>query len=115
MTDESAYLKHILEAIAKIERYTAEGEEAFRSDDRTQDAVIRNFEVIGEAVRNLPEQLKAKYAGIPWRRIAGMRDKLIHQYFGVKLDVVWETVVKVLPEFKTQIAEILDRREPDSP
>ena len=109
MKNDRAYLEHVLEAIRKIERFTSEGEEVFRNDDKTQDAVIRNFEIIGEAVKNLSSEFKAQHAEIPWNRIAGMRDKLIHQYFGVKLDVVWETVKKVLPPFHEQIKSILGK------
>ena len=76
-----------------------------------QDAVIRNFEVIGEAVKNLSEELKALHADVPWRNIAAMRDKLIHHYFGVNLDVVWDTVVNVLPEFHERIRAITESIE----
>jgi uncharacterized protein with HEPN domain len=72
-----------------------------------QDAVIRNFEVIGEAVKRIPESLKEERPDIPWRRIAGLRDVLIHQYLRVDLEAVWAIVRDDLPEFKQAVAEIL--------
>jgi uncharacterized protein with HEPN domain len=104
---DEVYLRHILGAIDKIARFTSEGQAAFHADDRTQDAVIRNLEVIGEAVKNLSPDLRQRHAQIEWTKIAGMRDKLIHHYFGVKLDIVWETVTQVLPEFRSFIANVL--------
>ncbi len=107
MSRDTSYLQHISDSIDKILTYTADGEEEFSSDTMVQDAVIRNLEIIGEAVKNLSDDLKDQYEDIPWRSIAGMRDKLIHNYFGVKLEIVWDTVVKVLPDFHTQIENIL--------
>jgi uncharacterized protein with HEPN domain len=78
-------------------------------DEKTQDAVIRNLEIIGEAATKLSPELKAKYDEIPWGDIAGMRNRLIHGYFEVNLDIVWSTVEKVLPEFEAQIKAL--RRE----
>ncbi len=74
-------------------------------------AVIRNFEIIGEASKHIPETIRGKYPKIPWKEMAGMRDKLIHEYFGVKLEVVWETVKKRFPELKILIREVLDNME----
>jgi uncharacterized protein with HEPN domain len=79
-----------------------------------QDAVIRNLEIIGEASKNLTEQVKARAGDQPWRKIKGMRDKLIHHYFGVKLDQVWRTASEVLPPFRTAIAELLRALEDPS-
>lgn len=107
MNADEIYLRHILDAVEKIERYTADGRDAFDADDKTQDAVIRNFEIIGEAVKNLSSGLKERHGGIEWAKIAGMRDKLIHHYFGVKLDVVWDTVTGVVPGFKVAVEGIL--------
>jgi uncharacterized protein with HEPN domain len=94
---DGSYLRHIGDAIDKILAYTADGQEAFRANPMAQDAVIRNFEIIGEAVKNLSTELKGEHDDVPWRNIGAMRDKLIHHYFGVDLDVVWDTVTNVLP------------------
>jgi len=86
MRRDRAYLKHILEATSNIEKFV-EGltKEGFFENVEKQYAVLRGLEIIGEATKNLSRDLKAKYRGIPWREVAGMRDKLIHQYFGVNL------------------------------
>jgi uncharacterized protein with HEPN domain len=86
------YLAHIRDSIRAIRDYTQEGEAAFLKDRKTQDAVIRNLEIIGEAVKNLPPEITEKYPDIPWKNIAGMRDRLIHHYFGVNLKMVWGVV-----------------------
>jgi uncharacterized protein with HEPN domain len=91
-------VEHILEAIGKISRYTAGlSEEAFASQDMAVDAVIRNFQVIGEAARHVPEDVQARYPEIPWSLMQGMRHILVHDYFSVKLDVVWRTAQQSLP------------------
>lgn len=110
--DVRLYLDDILEAIDKIERYT-EGLnfEQFRKDDKTGDAVIRNFSVIGEAVKNIPPGVRKKYPDIPWKIIAGMRDKLVHEYFGIRYDVVWETIELRLPSLRVAIKKILDQMD----
>ena len=78
----------------------------FIADDKTQDSVIRNLEIIGEATKLLTPELRAQQTHIPWRAMAGMRDRLIHDYFGVNLDVVWEVVTAELPVLSTQIQAI---------
>jgi len=110
--DVRLYLDDILEAIDKIERYT-EGLnfEQFRKDDKTGDAVVRNFSVIGEAVKNIPPGVRKKYPDIPWKIIAGMRDKLVHEYFGIRYDVVWETIELRLPSLRVAIKQILDKMD----
>jgi uncharacterized protein with HEPN domain len=106
--DESVYLHHILDAINRIEEYASGlNHEGFMRSSLVQDGVIRQVEIIGEATKNLSPSLKERYAEIPWKDIAGMRDKLIHQYFGVDISAVWETVVQDLPDFKIQIGRIL--------
>lgn len=83
MKDDRVYLWHIRDCIERIVDYTREGRDAFLNDPKTQDAVIRNLEIIGEAVKNVSEDLKKFYPDIPWPRIAGMRDRMIHEYFGL--------------------------------
>lgn len=105
--DYKLYIDDILEAVRKIEEYV-EGLtfDDFAQDSKTIDAVIRNFEIIGEAGKEVLEEIKAKYPDIPWREMAGMRDKLIHAYFGVKIEVVWQTIKQRLPEIKRIIEKI---------
>ena len=108
MKDDTVYLRHILDAISQIEEYTVGmDQDDFMVARLVQDAVIRQFEVIGEATKNLSSGLKELYNHVPWKDIAGMRDKLIHQYFGVDLSSVWETVVHDLPPLKEGISGIL--------
>ena len=101
------YCLHIREAIQRVFAYTTEGKDAFLGDPKTQDAVVRNLEVIGEAAKNVSEGLKATHPDIPWKRIAGMRDKMIHAYFGVDLRLVWEVVERDLPELRRTVDSIL--------
>ncbi len=102
------YLEDILNAIDKIERYTKNLTfEEFMMDDRTTDAVIRNLEVIGEAVKHLPVDLKENYPDIDWRAIAGLRDILIHAYFGIDEDIIWDVIENKIPVFKKQIKKLI--------
>lgn len=109
MKRDRAYLRHILDAMSDIERFT-EGitKEWFFGNKEKQYAVLRALEIIGEATKNLSRGLRAKRCEVPWRDMAGMRNKLIHQYFGVDLELVWETIKNKLPEFKEQIFQILE-------
>ena len=108
MKHDCVYLRHIRDAIDRVLEYTSEGEKSFYADPKTQDAAVRNLEVIGEGVKNLSEEVKAEHTDVPWRRIAGMRDKMIHQYFGLNLQLVWETIRKGLPTLRQKIDAILE-------
>ena len=108
MRDYRLYLKDILSAIDSIEAFVVGMNfEEFCADDKTSSAVIRKFEIIGEATKNIPDQIKEKYPQIPWKDIAGMRDKLIHAYSEVDLTLVWKTIHKRLPELKSFIDDVL--------
>jgi uncharacterized protein with HEPN domain len=107
MKDDSAYLLHIADSIARIEEFTRGlDRDGFKGSRLVQSAVVREFEVIGEASKKVSDGFKARTPSIPWKRIAGMRDKLIHDYFGVDLDAVWETVVRDLPDLKRKLEEL---------
>lgn len=108
MSRAEVFLRHIPDSINQILDYTADGKERFYSDRMVQDAVMRNLEIIGEAVKNLPMEARSLRSDIPWKRIAGMRDKLIHEYFGVDLNMVWAVVETELPRFRDQIEEVLE-------
>jgi len=108
MKKDSAYLHHIYDAITNIENFIGSmGKDEFLKDLLVQSAIIRQLEIIGEATKNLSKTIKEKYEEVPWNRVAGMRDKLIHEYFGVKLELVWDTIQNKLPDFKNQVSKIL--------
>ncbi|RLF70556.1 MAG: hypothetical protein DRN55_08475 [Thermoplasmata archaeon] len=110
--DNVVFLKHILDAINLIEDYLKDKEfQEFRNNHMLQDAVIREIEIIGEAAKKLSVDFKNKYSDIPWRQIAGMRDKLMHGYFGVDLDAVWDTATIDVPSLKERLEEILKKEE----
>jgi uncharacterized protein with HEPN domain len=105
---DKEFMLDMIEAIKRIELYTKElSYQDFLQKMETQDAVVRNYEIIGEAVKNLSKTLKAKYKDIQWKEIAGMRDKVIHFYFGVNWDIVWRTAKDNLPPFKEKIEGVL--------
>jgi uncharacterized protein with HEPN domain len=106
--DDSVYLRHILDAISRIEEYLhGVDEEIFYQHYLVQDGVIRQLEIIGEASKRLSREVRASCPNVPWQDIAGMRDKLIHDYFGVDLEAVWLTARDDIPALKAEISAIL--------
>ena len=102
------YIKDILDSIENIEEFVKGMDyDDFLRDAKTQYAVVRALEIIGEAVKNISDDLKSKFPQIPWKAIAGMRDKLIHAYFGVDWEVVWLTIKKDIPKIKPFFEDIL--------
>lgn len=108
--DVKIFLEHILESINLIEEYVkGKNKSFFLKSTQLQDSVIRRIEVIGEAIKNFPEEVKEAHSDIPWKKIIGMRDILIHQYFGVDLNLTWEVIKEDIPELKKQIISIKDQ------
>jgi len=108
MRDYRLYLKDILAAIESIEAFVEGMDlETFQADDKTSSAVLRKFEIIGEATKQIPEKVRQNYPQVPWKEMAGMRDRLIHFYFGVDYQLVWRTVQERLPQVKPEIQKIL--------
>jgi len=106
------FLKDVKEAIRRTECYIGKmNYEEFLQDIKTQDAVVRNLEIIGEAVKNLSSDFKKTHKDIDWKKIAGLRDKIIHYYFGVKWDVVWSIINEKIPDLKDKIETILKEIE----
>lgn len=109
MKRDLVYLNHIHDAIRQIEQYTHNGEAIFLSEKHWQDATIRQLEIIGEATKRLSKDLLASNPDVPWRRIAGLRDVLIHEYMGVDIRAVWEITQKNLPQLKSAVENILKK------
>jgi uncharacterized protein with HEPN domain len=107
--DTSIYIKDIVAAIDAIGQFT-EGIDFrhFCEDDKTSSAVIQKLQIIGEAVKNVPADIKQRYTDIPWKEMAGMRDKLVHQYFRIKMELLWQTIRNDLPALKFSLSEIID-------
>jgi uncharacterized protein with HEPN domain len=110
LNKDEAYLRHIMDEI----KFLKEKVEGLRFEELTGDKVlqrasVRSLEVIGEASKNISEQLKEKYAQVDWRKIAGLRDKLIHHYFGVDWDILWDVIQNRIPSLETEIAAILEK------
>ena len=106
--DDRVFINHILESIQKIERYVSGlSSHDFANNELVQDGVIRNFQVIGEATKNLSNDFRKTHTGIPWKKIAGMRDILIHDYLGIDIYSVWETIKKDVPDLKAELEKIL--------
>jgi uncharacterized protein with HEPN domain len=108
MRNHKLYLEDILEAFNAIEQFVGSMDfEEFKVDDKTTSAVIRKFEIIGEAAKNIPEQIRQAYPSVPWKEMAGMRDRLIHFYFGIKYELVWHTIKDVIPQLKPLLRNIM--------
>jgi len=105
--DLRVYLAHILECVQKIELFTADGKGRFLGDSMVQDAVLRNFSIIGEAAKRLDDSYRAAHPEIPWRALAGLRDVLIHQYEGVDHERIWAIVEWELPNLREAITALL--------
>jgi len=109
MRNHTLFLQDILQAISRIEFFIAGMDfDGFAADDRTLSAVVRKLEIIGEAVKHIPEYITHQQPLVPWKQIAGMRDKLIHSYFGVDSHLVWQTVHNRLPELKNAVVMLLE-------
>ena len=106
--DPLIFIEHIKESIENIELYSKDvSKDKFLKDKKIQDAVVRRLEVIGEAAKRIPKDFRDRYPRIPWRGMSGMRDKVIHEYFGVDAAVVWRTVREDLPPLRESIAQAL--------
>lgn len=105
--DPDLLLEDIRSALGRIGRYTSRMQrEQFLADEKTIDAVVRNMEIIGEAVRWLPEDFKLQYVAVPWGQIAGLRNRIVHDYFGLDLEIIWQVLQKSLREFEQQLDQI---------
>ncbi len=108
--DVTLLLDDILAAIEKIDRYVAGlDREQFLNDEKSIDAVVRNLEIIGEATRQLPDEFITQHTHIPWQQMAGLRNRIVHEYFGLDLDIVWEIIQRHLPPLRQQILPLLKR------
>ncbi|MDD4652060.1 MAG: DUF86 domain-containing protein [Methanothrix sp.] len=107
--DDSVYLRHIMDAFMQIEHYTdGVSHEEFMKDNLIQDGVIRQLEVMGEAARNLSDDLRGDYPHIPWRQMIGLRNRMIHAYFNVNLEIIWEIVQGDIPNLKRETKRVLE-------
>ena len=107
MRDDRVYLAHILECIDRIERGVSAGKAEFIQTDLLQDAVVRNLQVLSESTQRMSQELKLRYPAVEWRKIADFRNRLVHDYLGVDLEIVWQVIEKDLPELKRAIVGML--------
>ncbi len=110
MRDDRLYLIHMSESIETIVAYTLEGREVFMASKLIQDAVIRNFEVLGEAAKHVSDAFKAEHPELPWKQVAGFRDVLIHDYMGVDLERIWAGIEGDLPPLRASLSSILSKQ-----
>lgn len=110
--DYKVYLDDIAESIEKIEEYTqGKSWSDFANNTELQDAVLRRLAIIGEAVKHIPSEIKEKYPEVEWKKIAGARNIFVHEYFGVRLERIWDTVIKDLPKLKKQLMDLPEMSE----
>ena len=106
------FVRDILDAIDKIEQFVGDiSYQEFIQDDKTSTAVVKKIEIIGEAIKNIPPDIRAKYSNIPWRDIVGMRNKISHGYFGIDYEIVWAVIKQKLPVLKAQVTQMLKEFE----
>lgn len=107
--DEGVFLEDILDCIIKLEEYVEDvTEDVFEANSEKQDAVIRRIEIIGEAAKNISERTRVKYNTVPWKEMAGMRDIVVHQYFGISTELIWRVATLEIPELKDKIIDVLN-------
>lgn len=112
MEKDKIYAQHILDAVAAIEKFIADKDyKSFSGDQLLQDGIIRELEIIGEASKGFSEEFKNSIPNLPWKDIAGMRDKLVHDYFSVDLDAVWKAATKDIKELKNDIVKRFDQKQ----
>ncbi len=105
-------LQDVLDAISNVAEFVgSKTRDEFSNDKKTLHAVLRNLEVIGEAIKSIPAEVRRRHADVPWKRIGGLRDVLIHQYFGIDVDIVWNIVENKLPELRQQVETILSQAD----
>jgi hypothetical protein len=105
--DPDLLIEDMLAAIRKIERYIEGMEQGqFRQDEKTVDAVARNLEILGEATRQIPEDFMARFPDVPWRQMAGLRNRIVHDYFGLDLEIIWQIIRHNLPTLRAQLEDL---------
>ena len=105
--DYKVYVDDVLTSIHKIKVYTKGlSKKRFLGDEKTIDAVVRNLEIIGEAINNIPEEIRSRYPNVEWRKISGLRNILVHEYFGIDTEIIWDIVRNKIPELEKEIRKI---------